>query len=85
MWKASLVASVDITSKSFEQGKNFKKQKSKIKKRRIRGRWTAKEHEIFVDGIRKYGNNWKILEENIPTRTGIQIRSHAQKFFSRIK
>lgn len=36
-------------------------------------------------GVREHGNNWKILETTIPTRNGTQIRSHAQKFFTRIK
>ena len=30
-------------------------------------------------------NNWKKVENFIGTRTGTQIRSHAQKFFNRIK
>ena len=35
--------------------------------------------------MKKYGKNWEKLEDAIPTRTGTQIRSHAQKFFGRIK
>ena len=32
-----------------------------------------------------YGKNWKKVENYIGTRTGTQIRSHAQKFFNRIR
>jgi hypothetical protein len=32
-----------------------------------------------------YGKNWKKVESYIGTRTGTQIRSHAQKFFNRIR
>ena len=40
---------------------------------------------IFNIGVKKYGNNWKMLESLIKTRNAVQIRSHAQKFFNRIK
>lgn len=46
----------------------------------------GKDKILLTDiGLRKHGNNWKILESSIPTRNGTQIRSHAQKFFSRIR
>lgn len=35
--------------------------------------------------MKKYGKDWDKIEEKIPTRTGTQIRSHAQKFFARIR
>lgn len=49
------------------------------------GRWTKEEHNKFVDGLRKYGKNWKLIEDYVNTRSGSQIRSHAQKFFSRLE
>ena len=49
------------------------------------GRWTRDEHNKFVDGLRKYGKNWKLIEDYVNTRSGSQIRSHAQKFFSRLE
>lgn len=49
------------------------------------GRWTREEHNKFVDGLRKYGKNWKLIEDYVNTRSGSQIRSHAQKFFSRLE
>ena len=33
----------------------------------------------------KFGKNWKKVEEHIGTRSGAQIRSHAQKFFKRLE
>lgn len=32
-----------------------------------------------------YGRDWKKVEQHIGSRTGAQIRSHAQKFFNRIE
>ena len=34
-----------------------------------------------MTGLQLYGRNWKKIEEIIGTRSGSQIRSHAQKFF----
>lgn len=48
------------------------------------GRWSREEHQKFVEGVTKFGKNWKKVEEYIGTRTGAQIRSHAQKFFIRL-
>lgn len=49
------------------------------------GRWTKEEHQRFVEGLRKFGKNWKKIEEFVGTRSGPQIRSHAQKFFIRLE
>ena len=49
------------------------------------GRWSNEEHNKFIEGILKYGNEWKKVQNIIKTRTSTQARSHAQKFFLRIK
>ena len=49
------------------------------------GRWTNEEHEKFLEGILKFGNEWKKIQSIIKTRSSTQARSHAQKFFLRIK
>ena len=49
------------------------------------GRWTEEESNRFIQGIALFGINWKKINTLIPTRTYIQIRSHAQKFFLRMK
>lgn len=35
--------------------------------------------------LRRNGKNWDLLDRSVPTRTPIQIRSHAQSFFENIK
>jgi SHAQKYF class myb-like DNA-binding protein len=47
------------------------------------GRWSKEDHDKFVEGLRLFGKDWKKIEEFIGTRTGSQIRSHAQKYFRR--
>ena len=49
------------------------------------GRWSDDEHQKFIEGILKYGNEWKKVQSIIKTRTSTQARSHAQKFFLRLK
>lgn len=49
------------------------------------GRWSQEEHKKFVEAIFKYGNEWKKIKEFIGSRSSTQARSHAQKFFIRLK
>ena len=49
------------------------------------GRWTLKEHIQFLQGLNKYGIKWKKIKTLINTRTAEQIRSHAQKFYIKLK
>jgi len=49
------------------------------------GRWTLKEHIQYLQALEQFGLNWKKISKLIPTRTTIQIRSHSQKFYKRLK
>ena len=49
------------------------------------GRWSKEEHDNFLDGIVQYGINWRKVKTLIDSRTPIQVRSHAQKFFRKLK
>lgn len=48
------------------------------------GRWTKEEHQIFLFCLHQYGREWKKIAEKIPTRTPAQIRSHAQKYLTKL-
>ena len=40
---------------------------------------------IWNLGIMSYGKDWKKVEEIVGTRSGSQVRSHAQKFFNKLQ
>ena len=48
------------------------------------GRWSKKEHDLFVECLTKYGKDWKKTADLLKTRTVVQIRTHAQKYFQRV-
>ncbi|KDO33427.1 hypothetical protein SPRG_02234 [Saprolegnia parasitica CBS 223.65] len=47
------------------------------------GRWTKKEHELFLEGLERYGKSWKHISNLVVTRTLVQIRTHAQKYLQK--
>ena len=47
------------------------------------GRWNRSEHLAFIEGIKMYGKNWKLVANYIGSRNSTQVRSHAQKYFLR--
>ena len=56
------------------------------------GRWTKEEHQRFMYGnfgqnvaIMQHGKDWKKVEQIVRTRSGSQVRSHAQKFFNKLQ
>jgi SHAQKYF class myb-like DNA-binding protein len=48
------------------------------------GRWTEEEHMVFLDGLEKHGKQWKTIAGMIGTRTVVQVRTHAQKYFQKM-
>ena len=61
-----------------------RKQRDRSIEDQIAGRWTAEEHQEFLEGLKIFGREWKKVAERIPTRTSAQIRSHAQKYFAKL-
>jgi SHAQKYF class myb-like DNA-binding protein len=43
------------------------------------GRWTPREHTVFVEAMENFPKNWKRISSIVGTRTAVQCRTHAQK------
>lgn len=48
------------------------------------GRWQAEEHEVFLKGLNEHGKQWKKIAMMIKTRSVVQVRTHAQKYFQKL-
>jgi SHAQKYF class myb-like DNA-binding protein len=49
------------------------------------GRWTKEEHQAFLTALHLYGKEWKKVAARVKTRTVVQTRTHAQKYFQKIQ
>jgi SHAQKYF class myb-like DNA-binding protein len=49
------------------------------------GRWTTEEHNLFLEGLRLHQKQWKSIADLVKTRTVVQIRTHAQKYFQKME
>ena len=59
--------------------------KSQTEPKMNEGRWSYDEQVKFIIAISKDGTNWRKIKKSISTRSLPQIRSHAQKFYNRLK
>jgi SHAQKYF class myb-like DNA-binding protein len=48
------------------------------------GRWTADEHERFLEGFRIHGHKWKRVQQVVRSRSVTQVRTHAQKYLLKV-
>ena len=71
----------------FRKKIKLKKLRNPIKKEGNfnTGRWSQEEHLRFIEAILKYGNEWKNVQKLVKSRSSTQARSHAQKFFFKMK
>ena len=71
-------------SSSLNKSSNVSNRKKKSEGHE-HGRWTPEEHDLFLEGLMLYGNEWKSVQGHIKTRSATQARSHAQKFFIKLR
>jgi SHAQKYF class myb-like DNA-binding protein len=49
------------------------------------GRWTKDEQALFVEALEIHGKEWKLVAAAVGTRTVVQTRTHAQKYFQKLQ
>lgn len=47
--------------------------------------WTEQEHDKFLEALQLFDRDWKKIEAFIGSKSVIQIRSHAQKYFLKVQ
>jgi len=71
---------------STEQNQKRSSKQSKHHKPHTRtGPWTVHEHKLFLEAMKKYGNDWPAVVAYVGTRSAPQVRSHAQKHYKRLR
>ena len=89
-FRFSVIKSISINDKKLKKIKDKKKcrlHSNSINKENnyYTGRWKLDEHQRFIEAIIKFGNNWRLVQKYVKTRSSTQARSHAQKFFIKLK
>lgn len=64
-------------------------EKQKLRKpytiSKLRESWTCEEHDRFLEALALFDRDWKKVEAFVGTKSVIQIRSHAQKYFLKVQ
>ncbi|TMW62987.1 hypothetical protein Poli38472_005605 [Pythium oligandrum] len=78
-------ATLGVTTKRAAAAASMKASSPKATKANT-GRWTEAEHKLFLKGLEQFPYRaWKKIATLIKTRTVVQIRTHAQKYYQKLE
>ncbi|MCD9639068.1 hypothetical protein HAX54_023351 [Datura stramonium] len=76
------LGSSNALSPSDDPTKKFRKPYTISKSRES---WTEPEHDKFLEALHLFDRDWKKIKAFVGSKTAIQIRSHAQKYFLKVQ
>lgn len=88
MAAAAAVISTVADNSSMNYGSedpNSKKIRKPYTITKSRETWTDQEHDKFIEALHLFDRDWKKIEAFVGSKTVIQIRSHAQKYFQKVQ
>ncbi|KAD4584831.1 hypothetical protein E3N88_22432 [Mikania micrantha] len=81
----AVVAPASTNSSSSPADDASKKIRKPYTITKSRESWTDPEHDKFLEALQLFDRDWKKIEAFIGSKTVIQIRSHAQKYFLKVQ